>query len=84
MTESTVKMRSGRIVAESEHEEVRLEVEAVATLHSIGNALAESTESEHADGRTVVGAPAALHLDKTKWRDDMSKSQENKDEKTRD
>ena len=36
---------------------------AAAALHSIGNAFAETTEFEHADGRTVVGAAAALDLD---------------------
>ena len=49
MTESTLKMRSGRIVAESEHEEVRLEVEAAAALHLNGDALAGSTEWESRD-----------------------------------
>ena len=38
-------------------------MEAAAAPHSIGNALAESTEFEYADGRIVVGAAAALDLD---------------------
>ena len=44
--EATEEMRSGRIVVESEHEEVRLEVEAASALHLTGDALAGSTESE--------------------------------------
>ena len=66
MRESTVKMRSGRIVAESEHEEVRLVAEAAAVHHSDGIALARTTESEQADGRLAVeAAPAAAvhHLE---------------------
>ena len=42
---------------------MRLDVEAAATPHTMGTALAESTEFNHADGRTVVGAAAALDLD---------------------
>ena len=41
-------------------------MEAAAALHPNGNALAGSTESEHADGRLVVEAAAAAavhHLD---------------------
>ena len=49
MTESTVKMRSGRIVAESEHKEKRIVTEAEAALHSNGIVFAETTESEQAD-----------------------------------
>ena len=106
MTKSTVKMRSGRIVAESEHEEGRLVTEAAAELHSNGTAFGGTTESEQADGRLVEEAAAALDLDedastkaaatcalsedtnaaaeieKAKRRDVMSKSQENKNEKT--
>ena len=63
MTESTVKMRSGRIVAESEHEQMRLDVKAAAALHSNGIAFAETTESEQADGGPVEDAAAALDLD---------------------
>ena len=55
-TAATVETRSGRLVAESEHEEVRLVVEAAAAFHPKGNALAGSTEAEHADGRVVVEA----------------------------
>ena len=40
---------------------MRLVAEATAALHSNGNAFAQSTEFEHADGRLVVGA-AAAHL----------------------
>ena len=63
---AAVERRSGRLVAESKHEEVRLEVEAAAALHSNGNALAGSTESERAAGGLVVEAAtaaAAHHLD---------------------
>ena len=52
-------MRSGRIAAESEHEEVRLEVEAAAALHLNGDAPGGTTESEHAAGGLVVEAAAA-------------------------
>ena len=55
----TVETRSGRLAPESEHQEVRLVVEAAAALHPNGNALARSTESEHADGRLVAEAAAA-------------------------
>ena len=88
MTESTAKMRSGRIVAESEHKEKRFVTEAVAAPHSIGNAFAKFTEFEHPDGRTVVDLSeetnaAATNVNvKAKRRDDMSMSQENKNEKT--
>ena len=59
MTESTVKMRSGRFVAESEHEKERLVTESEAALHSNGIAFAETTESEQAEGGPVVEAAAA-------------------------
>ena len=59
-----METRSGRLVAESEHEEVRLVVEAAAAFHPKGNALAGSTEAEHADGRVVAeAAEAAAILD---------------------
>ena len=64
--EAAEEMRSGRIVAESEHEEVRLEEEAAAALHLNGDALAGSTESEYAAGGLFVEAAAAEavhHLD---------------------
>ena len=64
--EATEEMRSGRLVADSEHEDVRVEVEAAAALHLNGEALAGTTESEHAAGRLVVEAAAAEavhHLD---------------------
>ena len=48
--------RSGRLVAESEHEEVRFVVKAAAALHPNGNALGGSTKSENADGRLGVEA----------------------------
>ena len=53
MTESAVTMRSGRIVAESEHEEVRLEVEAA--VHLNGDALAGPTESEQPPEEIIRG-----------------------------
>ena len=56
---STVKMRSGRFVAESEHEKERLVTEPEAVLHSYGIAFAETTESEQAGGGLVVEAAAA-------------------------
>ena len=89
MTESTEKMRSGRSVAESEYEEVRLEVGAAAALHLNGDAIAGSTESEHAASGLVVEAAeaaAALDLDEdantAAAKNAMSESQENKHEKT--
>ena len=54
-----METRSGRLAAESEHEEVRLVVEAAAALFLNGDALSRSTESEHADGRLVAEAAAA-------------------------
>ena len=47
---TTVKLRSGRFVAEAE-----------AAHHSNEYANAAATEFEHADGRLVVGAAAARH-----------------------
>ena len=61
-----MKMRSGRKVAESEHEEGRYVTEAAAALRSNGIAFVGTTESEQADGRLVVEAAAAgavHHLD---------------------
>ena len=63
MAESTAKMRSGRIVAESKHKAKRLVMEAEAALHSNGSAFAETSEIEQVHGGLVVevAAIAAVH-----------------------
>ena len=45
MTDSTVKLRSGRIVAENEHEEGRFVTAGAAALHSNGIAFVGTTDS---------------------------------------
>ena len=52
-----VQTRSGRLVAESEHEEVSLVAEAAAALHSNGNAFAGNTESGHARMEDMLWKP---------------------------
>ena len=59
--EATEEMRSGRIVVESEHEEVRLEVEAASALHLTGDALAGSTESEQLEDLLRKPQPPKQH-----------------------
>ena len=64
---ATAETRSGRLVAESEHEEARLEVEAAAALYLNGDALAGSTESEHADLYSASAVQTVLnnHIQQT-------------------
>ena len=77
-TAATAETRSGSFVAESEHEEVRLVVEAAAAAavhHLDTDVNATAIDSEHEEGRLVAEAAeaaAATAKEKPKRRDAMS------------